>query len=214
MWAQTLDFLLVLVLLLNFFILGASRLRTVIQTVAWQGVLLGCMPVLVHQGFGLHVVFLGLALIAVKAIIIPRLLIYAMREVQLRREVEPIVGFLPSLLLVAVGTGLAVAFAETLPLGAGDVGSLVVPASLSTVLTGFLVLTTRRKAITQAVGYLVLENGIFLFGLLLVEAMPFLVEVGVLLDVFVGIFVMGIIIHHVNREFASVSTEHLSALKD
>ena len=68
--------------------------------------------------------------------------------------------------------------------------------------TGFLMLTTRRKAITQVLGYLVLENGIFMFGLLLLEAMPFLVEVGVLLDLFVGVFVMGIIIHHINREFA------------
>lgn len=81
-------------------------------------------------------------------------------------------------------------------------------------LTGFLILTTRRKAISQAVGYLVLENGIFLFGLLLLEAMPFLVEVGVLLDLFVGVFVMGIIINHINREFASVGTQHLAALKE
>ena len=57
-------------------------------------------------------------------------------------------------------------------------------------------------------GYLVLENGIFIFGLLLLEAMPFLVEVGVLLDLFVGVFVMGIIIYHINREFAS--TRHAS----
>ena len=81
-------------------------------------------------------------------------------------------------------------------------------------LTGFLVLTTRRKAITQVVGYLVLENGIFIMGLCLLEAMPFLVESGVLLDLFVGIFVMGIIINHIHREFASLDTGRLSALKD
>ena len=61
----------------------------------------------------------------------------------------------------------------------------------------------------QVLGYLILENGIFLFGLLLLEAMPFLVEVGVLLDLFTGVFVMGIIIYHINREFSSISTEHL-----
>jgi hydrogenase-4 component E len=70
------------------------------------------------------------------------------------------------------------------------------------------------KAISQAIGYLVLENGIFIFGLLLFEAMPFLVELGVLLDVFVGIFVISIIIHHINREFASMDTRRLSTLKD
>jgi hydrogenase-4 component E len=62
-------------------------------------------------------------------------------------------------------------------------------------------------------GYLVLENGIFVFGLLLVEAMPFLVEAGVLLDLFVGIFVLSIILHHINREFASLDTRRLSLLK-
>jgi hydrogenase-4 component E len=75
-------------------------------------------------------------------------------------------------------------------------------------------LTTRRKAIMQVLGYLLLENGIFLFGLLLLEALPFLVEVGVLLDLFTGVFVMGIIIHHISREFASISTEHLTELKE
>jgi len=89
-----------------------------------------------------------------------------------------------------------------------------VPASFSTVVTGFLLLTTRVKAITQAIGYLVLENGIFIFGMLLVAAMPFLVEIGVLLDLFVGIFVVSIIIHHINREFASLDTRRLTSLKE
>ena len=59
-----------------------------------------------------------------------------------------------------------------------------------------------------------LENGIFIFGLLLVEAMPFLVEIGVLLDLFVGIFVMGIIVHHINREFSSSTRAGSSSLKE
>jgi hydrogenase-4 component E len=89
-----------------------------------------------------------------------------------------------------------------------------VPASLATVLTGFLLLVTRRKAITQVVGYLVLENGIFIMGLTLVEAMPLLVEVGVLLDLLVGVFVMGIILNHIHREFSSLDTARLSSLKE
>jgi hydrogenase-4 component E len=142
------------------------------------------------------------------------MLFHAMREVVIRREVEPIVGFVASLLLGAVGTALAVLFSKTLPLADQHVGSLIVPAALSTVLTGFLILTTRVKAITQVVGYLILENGVFIFGLLLVEAMPFLVELGVLLDLFVAIFVMGIIINKISREFSTVSTRKLSALKE
>ena len=81
------------------------------------------------------------------------------------------------------------------------------PASLATVLTGFLMLTTRRKAITQVLGYLCSRTGSSSSGSLLLEAMPFLVEVGVLLDLFVGVFVMGIIIYHISREFASIDTD-------
>jgi len=75
-------------------------------------------------------------------------------------------------------------------------------------------LTTRRKAISPPVGYLVLENGVFIMGLTLVHAMPFLVEMGVLLDLLVAIFVMGIIINHIKREFASLDTTRLSQLRD
>lgn len=209
-----LDPILVLVLLLNFVVLGASRLRTIIRAVAAQGVLLGLLLVVAHGRFSGWVIAMAGAATVLKGVAIPRMLFHAIREVVIRREVEPIVGFVASLLLGAVGTALAVLFARTLPIAHEHVGSLVVPAALSTVLTGFLILTTRVKAITQVVGYLILENGVFIFGLLLMEAMPFLVELGVLLDLFVAIFVMGIIIYKISREFATVSTRNLSALKE
>ncbi len=88
---------------------------------------------------------------------------------------------------------------------------LLVVVALITVLIGLLILVSRTLALTQVLGYIVLENGIFLFGTLLLEAMPFLVEIGALLDLFVGIFVMGIIINHINREFSSLDTARLSA---
>jgi hydrogenase-4 component E len=168
----------------------------------------------VHREFGPAVVLVTGGAILIKGIGIPFMLARAMRDAQIRREVEPFVGFVTSLILGAVGTGLSLLFAETLPLAPEHKGSLLVPASLATLLTGFIVLTTRRKAITQVVGYLILENGIFIMGLCLLEAMPFLVEVGVLLDLFVGIFVMGIMINHINREFSSLDTRKLSTLKE
>jgi hydrogenase-4 component E len=82
------------------------------------------------------------------------------------------------------------------------------------VLIGLLVLVSRLKAITQVVGYLVLENGIFLFGLLLLEQMPVLVELGILLDLFVAVFIMGIVVHHIRREFDHMDTHLLDAVKE
>jgi hydrogenase-4 component E len=211
---QLLDPILVLVLLLNFVALGASQLRTVIHAVATQGVLLGLMIVVAHSTLSVWVILMAVAAVVLKGVLIPRMLFHAIREVTIRREVEPIIGFIASLLLGAVSTALAVLYSKTLPIAQEHMASLVVPTALSTVLTGFLILTTRVKAISQVVGYLVLENGIFIFGLLLVEAMPFLVEVGVLLDLFVAISVMGIIIYQISREFDTVSTRKLSALKE
>lgn len=211
---QILDPLLIVVLALNFVALGVSRLRGVINAVAVQGTLLGIFPLLVHHEIGLRGILLAVVTIALKGFVFPALLNHAMREADIQHEVKPVGSFMGSLLLGAVGTGLAMVFSYTLPLAEAHANMLLVPASLATVWTGFLMLTTRRKAINQVLGYLILENGIFLFGLLLLEAMPFLVEVGVLLDLFTGVFVMGIIVHHINREFASTSTEHLTELKE
>lgn len=208
------DSLLVVVLLLNFFTLGTSRIRAVIQVVAVQGIILGAMPLIIHEHLGVRVLLVALGTAALKGVVIPGMLSRAMRDLNIQREVEPIISLTKSLMLGAVGTGLALAFARRLPLAEGHAASLLVPASLSTVLTGFLILTTRVKAITQVLGYLILENGVFIFGLTLIEALPFFVEMGVLLDLLVGVFVMGIIINHINREFASVSTERLSSLKE
>jgi len=79
---------------------------------------------------------------------------------------------------------------------------------------GLLILISRKKAITQVLGYLVLENGIYILGLSLAAQMPFLVEMGVLLDVFVGVFIMGIIINHIKDIFDDLNVENLTILKD
>lgn len=212
------DAILVLVLLLNLFVLGSGRIRTIIYSVAAHGVILSLLPVLFHGGLGLRELLVSVGALVLKGVVIPRMLLRAMADLPIRKEIEPIVGFKASLMLGALATAASIYVSTRLPLldgeGAEGSGRMLVAASFSTVLTGFLLLTTRMKAITQVLGYLVLENGIFIFGVLLLRSTPFLVEVGVLLDLFVAIFVMGIIINHISREFTSISTEHLSALKD
>jgi hydrogenase-4 component E len=208
------DPILVFVMLLNFVILGSSRMRSCIRAAAVQGVLLSLLPLVIQRHEGWHAVAIAIGAALLKGLLIPALLTKAMRDVQIRHEVEPYVGFLPSVLLCAGATALAILFAGRLPLAPEHAESLLVPASFATFLSGFLVLTSRRKAITQVVGYLVLENGIFVFGLLLLDAMPFMVEIGALLDLFVGIFVMGIVINHIRREFSSLDTERLADLRE
>jgi hydrogenase-4 component E len=76
------------------------------------------------------------------------------------------------------------------------------------------VIVSRKKALSQVMGYLVLENGIYLFGITLGREAPLLVEMGVSLDVFVAVFVMGIIIFHISREFDHIDVDQLASLKD
>lgn len=202
------------VLLLNLFTLGTSRINSVIRNVALQGAILGFTPLILHGHIEIRTVILVVVMVGVKGGVIPYMLTRAMRAVQIKREVEPIIGLLPSMILGAIGTGVAIVVARHLPLAGDAGGPLLVPASFATVFTGFLLLTTRIKAISQVLGYLLIENGIFIFGLLLLEAMPFLVEIGALLDLFVGVFVISIIIHHINREFSTLDTRKFSSLKD
>jgi hydrogenase-4 component E len=209
-----LDPLLIAALALNFIAVGVSRIRAVVGAVALQGVILGLCPLLIHPEIEARGIVLVAAAVVLKGLLIPSFLRHAMREARTQHEVTPTVGFMASMLLNAVGSAAAMAFSRTLPLADEHADLPVVPAALATIWTGFLMLTTRRKPLMQVLGYLILENGIFLFGLLLLEAMPALVEAGILLDLFTAVFIMAIIVHNINREFGSLDAEHLSELKD
>lgn len=211
---EPLNLLIGLAMGLNLLALGSNRLPAVIRAMSVQGMALGVMPLLMEEHLDWRVLAVAIATVAGKGFLIPGLLRRAMRAAQIDREVEPIVGFVPSLLLGAGGTIAAVAFAQTLPLLPEHTGSLLVPGSLASVLTGFVLLIGRAKAISQVCGYLILENGIYLFGLLLIHATPLMVEAGILLDLTVGVFVIGIIVDRIQRAFDSLDTRKLTALRE
>ena len=210
---DTAQIVLLLVVLTDLAVLGTSRLSSCIRGLAAQGLLLGLLPLLIAPHLSVHAASLALGTVAVKAVVLPWFLAWAIREAAVRREIEPLVGFIASQLLGALALALAFAIASRLPLPTAQ-QPLLVPVSLATLMIGFIVLTTRRKALTQVVGYLILENGIYLFGLTQTESVPFLIELGVLLDVFVGVFIMGIVVFHINREFDSLDATRLTELTD
>ncbi|MBE2214725.1 MAG: hydrogenase [Opitutaceae bacterium] len=209
----TLNVLVGLAMGLNLVALGSSRLPGLIRAVALQGAVLGVMPVLMHA-MDWRVTLVAIATVAGKGLVIPTLLRRAMRAANIEREIDPFIGFVPSLLLGAGGTIAAVALAQALPLLPEHAGTLLVPGSLASVLTGFVLLIGRTKAISQVCGYLILENGIFLFGLLLIHATPLLVEAGILLDLTVGVFVIGIIVDRIQRAFDTLDTRKLTVLRE
>lgn len=212
--SATLNLLIGLAMGLNLLALGSSRLPSIIRAMSLQGVALGVMPLLMEHHFDWRVALVALATMAGKGLLIPALLRRAMRAANIEREVEPFIGFVPSLLLGAGGTIAALALAQALPLLPEHAGSLLVPGALASVLTGFVLLIGRAKAISQVCGYLILENGIYLFGLLLIHTTPLLVEAGILLDLTVGVFVIGIIVDRIQRAFDSLDTRKLTVLRE
>jgi hydrogenase-4 component E len=209
------DIILILLVLTHLRLLGASRLGASIRTVAVQGILLGALALLAHHDhWTAAVLVVALGGMAVKGVVFPWLLFRALREAEVEREVEPFVGPILSLLAGVAGLGAALWLARRLPLPEPPHSSLLVAVALFSILVGLFLIITRKKAISQVLGFLVMENGIYAFGVGLVLESPLLVELGVLLDVFVAVLVMGIIIFHISREFDHIDTHELTSLRD
>ena len=199
---------------LNLVALGTSRLPSLIRVAALQGMMLGIMPLLIEHEWRVMVLVIAVATVIMKGIVIPSLLHRAMRTANIDRDLDPLIGFLPSLLLGAAGMIGAVVLAHRLPLLPEHRESLLVAGSLAYVLTGLLLLIGRSKAISQVCGYLILENGIYLFGLLLIHSTPLLVEGGILLDLTVAVFVTCIIVDRIQRAFYSLDTRKFTVLRE
>jgi len=212
--SSTMNLLIGLAMGLNLLALGSGRLPAIIRAMSVQGVVLGVMPLLLEYSFDWMVALVALVTVVVKGFVIPGLLRRATRAAKIQREDEPLIGFVPSLLLGAGGTIASIAGARMLPLLPEHAGTLLVPGAMASILTGLILLIGRVKAISQVCGYLILENGIYLFGLLLIHSTPLMVESGILLDLTVGVFVIGIIVDRIQRAFDSLDTRKLTVLRE
>ena len=211
---MTTDLILVLVVLTNLKLLGSSRLGASIRVVAAQGVMLGLLPVLAHvHELSLHFAALAVGTVALKGVVFPWLLFRALREAEVTREVEPYVGYITSILIGLAALASSFWLGGRLPVSTVEPSSLLVPSALFSILAGLFLIVARKRAVNQVLGFLVLENGIYTFGVGIVAETPFLVELGVLLDAFVAVFVMGIAVYHINREFDHIEVDRLDRLK-
>ncbi len=211
------DGALVLVLLLNLAMLATSRLATCIRLFSFQCLVISVLPIAAataSDAIGIHGFFLMGGTVVLKVFLIPFILLRVIRTGDIQREVQPYLGFTGSVVVGAMMIGGAFALSSRLVLPGQAMSTLLIPVAISTLLIGLLILVSRYKAITQVVGYLVLENGIYLFGLSLLHAMPLLVELGILLDVFVGVFVMAIVVYHIRQEFDHMDTQNLAPMKE
>lgn len=208
------DALLAVFLLTCLIMSVSSRLSHCVRIAALQGVLLGLLPLLTEwPKIGVGTWITAFVNLGVKAVALPCLLTLAIRRAQVRRELEPLVGYSVSLLVVLGILGLSFWVGSKLPLESERMRT-VMPTAFSVMLTGLFMVMARRKAITQVIGFLCFENGISLFGAGMRLECGLVVEMGILLDVFVLVFIMGIAVLRINREFEHIDADRLNRLGD
>lgn len=197
------------------YVSSTTRIEAYIRVLFLQGMLLFGMVLLDLGKMPLPgIVFLCVETLLLKALIIPVFLTYTVRKNNVFREVEP---FIPSFYSVVITTlifalGLGAAFwakgAQT------GVKPMYFGISLAAVITGLFIIISRTKVITHVMGYVMMENGIFMLALSVAAEMPFIVSMGVLLDIFAAVFMLGLFISRINSTFDELDIDSLSNLKD
>ncbi len=212
------DVLLSLTLLSVLLSLASNRLLTLVKIMAMQGIVVSLIPLFLeyHQGMAMGSILLLQVMILIKGFLIPGLIFMALKKVKIQREVEPIVGYHASLFAGLVFIVISAFIADRMHVSLPAEHVLLMITAITTLAAGLFLLMSRRKAITQVIGYLMMENGIYLMGTALAKQTHtlYVVEFGVLLDLLVGVMIMGIVLHNINSTFDDVDTALLGQLKD
>jgi hydrogenase-4 component E len=208
------DTLLALVLLSVLFSFGSSRVPALIKILAFQGVVVSIVPLFVGHKMGLGGITFTLATLLIRGIGIPLWIYMAVKKVAIRREVEPIVGFNASLLagLSLIVAAFFVGPKFNLPQAGGS--ALLLPTAITLLVAGMFLLMARRNAIAMVLGYIMMENGIYLVGTGFSMRTHHIVEFGILLDVLAGVMIMAIILQNIKQTFDDVDTALLRTLKE
>ena len=211
---QSVDSLLSLVLLSVLFSFGSSRLPVLIKVLAFQGVVVSIVPLFMgHDLSGGGILFTIITMI-IRGIIIPLCIYIVIKKVAIHREVEPIIGYHASLL---AGLGLIVAaiyVSHKFNIASISTSTLLLPSSITLLVAGMFLLMARRNAIAMVLGYIMMENGIYLVGTTFSVRTLHIVEFGVLLDVLAGVMIMAVILQNIKQKFDDVDTALLRTLKE
>ena len=208
---SVIDSLIILILTTNLMLLASSRLGACINILAFQGIIIGLLPLMGVAGgsFDLEAGLISCLIIAVKGFVFPGLLKYTIRTVNVRKEVEPYVGYTSSILIGVIALALASILCRNIVFPVTPLTAMAPIIGVFSIFCGLFIIVSRIKAVTQVMGYIVFENGIYLVGTALALKQAFIVELGIMLDVIVVVFIMGIMMFHINREFDHIDTNNL-----
>jgi len=202
------------VLLFGIALLCRRSLHTFVDAFKWQSLVLAALFVVVgHFGHAPELYFVAVVFFALKVVFIPRYLERLARRVSAERESEPYVNITSSLVIASLLVLLAYAITRPVVLASQLPTRGGLPLAMGVIFIGLFVLISRKNALTQIVGFLVLENGIALLAVLGTFGIPLIVELGVFLDVMMGFLVMQVFVYHIHDTFESIDVEQLNQLR-
>ena len=213
--AQINSFLAALVLLTAFGMLVQKRIYGLIHLFAWQGLFLCISTAIVGYVTGVHHLFLSsLLTLTLKVILLPYILYSLIHKLDIKKEIESLVN-IPGTMLIGIAL---VIFSYHLTAPITQLSTMVtrstLAVALATVMLGLLMMVTRRHAVTQIIGFLAMENGLFFAATSATYGMPMVVELGVALDLLIAAFIFGIFFFHISTTFDSLDVDQMAKLKE
>jgi hydrogenase-4 component E len=215
LWGQLINLLAAVLLLLAFAMLAQRRVLTLIDLFAAQGLALACSTAIVAYATEQPHLFwsAGLTLV-LKVAVLPWLLHRLIRQLDVRWDVEGLIN-IPTTMLIGI---VLVVFAFNLAYPISQLASTITRATLgiamASVMLSFLMMITRRKAVPQVIGFLSMENGLFFAATSATYGMPLVVELGIALDVLVGMLILGVFFFQIREQFDSLDLKHLERLRE
>ena len=207
------DVLLITFIITLFYIAIANRMLTYLKVLALQGVLLFVVVfLLLNEINPINLALILLETIVFKSVAVPLFMAYVLKRNHITREAEP---FLPNFISLIITT-LIVVITILLANNVKDthLDKIFFVVALSSLFTGLYFIATRRKIITHVIGYLIIENGVFVLSLAVGNEMPMLVNLGIMLDIFASVLILGIFLNKIGDVFKDVDVDQLSSLKD
>ncbi|MBI5330425.1 MAG: formate hydrogenlyase [Betaproteobacteria bacterium] len=212
---QVVNLLAALLLLISFAMLSQRRIAGLVTLFAVQGAALSLSTAIVAWSTGQHHLYYSAALtLGLKVFAMPYYFFRLIRKLDVDRDVEPMIT-IPTTMLIGIVL-VIFAFNLAMPISqmSGTVTRSTLGIAMASVLLAFLMMITRSKAIPQVIGFLAMENGLFFAATSATYGMPMVVEMGVALDVLVGVFVLGIFFFQIRETFDSLDLKHMEKLKE
>ena len=212
---QVLNLCAALLLLLSFAMLAQRRIVTLVNLLATQGALLFVATLLLAWRTGEHHLYLSAFLtLALKVVFLPWLLHRLIRRLQVYWDTEPLLNISGTMLIGLLVVVFAFGLAQPISALANTATRNAIGIAVAVILLSFVTMITRRKAMSQVVGFLSMENGLFFGAMSATYGMPMIVEFGVALDVLVAVLVLGIFFFQIREQFDSLDLHHLESLKE